>query len=66
MPRCNDPEPKDLREAAVWYDGMEVHKDNWPEAEEIVKSSPDMFSFDGPARGPDRAWKRLEYLGGEE
>lgn len=49
-----------MRQAAIDFDGIEVHKDDWPAAEHIVKNYPGHFNL-GPARGPDNAWKRLYY-----
>lgn len=51
-----------LKEEAMEFDGTEVHKERWNEAEKLVKTEPELFSL-GPARGPGREWRRLSYHG---
>lgn len=45
------------------YDGMEIHKDDWPLAEELVADGEISLSA---ARGPGREWRRAEALNVED
>lgn len=45
-----------MLEAAIYCDGLEVHREDWPTAEEIVRAGKGTL---GPARGPAGAWRRL-------
>lgn len=49
---------KDALMKYIWAcEGVEVHKDEWPIAEELEK---DGLITLGPRRGPDREWRRAE------
>lgn len=50
-------EEKLFMETSVSCGGMEVHRDDWPIAEKVVKYEKGWTL--GPARGPDKAWRRL-------
>lgn len=50
-----------MMQAAIDCDGLEVHRDDWPVAEEIVKRHPDEFQL-GSQRGPNSDWRRLYYV----
>lgn len=58
-------EPTLIEQMQEFYDmthalnGIEVHKDQWPVIDEVMKKWPNDFELTGP-RGPDNAWKRLE------
>ena len=45
-----------LYDGAVRSDGVEVHRDSWPAAEEVVQAG--LGDLSGP-RGPGKSWKRL-------
>lgn len=51
-----------LADAARSYDGVEVEREDWNIAEEVVKRWPEEFSL-GSARGPNGNWKRLYLIG---
>lgn len=64
-PKVKKPEPtfeerrREMAEAAIDTDGIEVHKSDWAMAEAVLVMWEGKFRLSG-ARGPDRAWKRLE------
>jgi hypothetical protein len=45
-------------------DGIEVHKDDWPVAEEAVAEG--LIDNLGPSRGPSKEWRRAYPLVTEE
>jgi len=53
--------PEELMDAALNMGGIEVHKNNWKDAEEAVKLSDGKLSLSF-ARGPGNEWKRLGVL----
>lgn len=48
---------QELRDMALLCDGVEVHKDHWRYAEEVIFDDP-AFKLSA-AHGPGREWKRL-------
>lgn len=54
-----------LADAAILYGGIEVHKDDWKDAEEAVKNSTDVKLELSSARGPGAEWKRLRAVDDE-
>lgn len=54
---------EELFESIASTDGAEIHKDQWALAEKLVGEGKITL---GPARGPDKAWRRAELVKEEE
>ena len=57
------PDAKELYKGIQMCDGFEVEKDSWHVAEELEKAG--LITF-GPARGPNKAFRRAELIDDED